>query len=194
MVVMDFLTCVYACWYNHNPNANRGSTVLKHLSTQAGLILCFDVCHLAYARWWSYITSVTCGLMATKAFPVSRWSLNNSSAYNLITGRTHLHSRSPSRVTLLTSCKYRSRYLCGFEGAIFFGDCIFRVDPSGLLTRNGSCSTKSGSLSLSGMSIKALAPDVFSNLPSVRWRMCCVMKYVPTTQHAFWYTEEGPSG
>jgi hypothetical protein len=101
-------------------------------------------------------------------------------------GKTHLHSRSSSRVSLLTSCTYRPRYLCGFEGATFFGDCIFRVDPSGLLTRNGSCPTKSvdlsssgvtivslgpdvfSSLDLSGMSIKAFAPDVFSNLSSVR--------------------------
>ena len=86
-----------------------------------------------------------------------------------VAGKTHLHSRSPSRVSLLTLCKYRPRYLCGFEGATFFGDCIFRVNPSGLLTRNGSCSTQSGSyLDLSGLSIKALAPDVFSNMPSVR--------------------------
>jgi hypothetical protein len=102
------------------------------------------------------------------AFLVSRWSLNNSSACKVMAGKTDLHSLSPSRVTLLTLCKYRPRYLCGFEGAIVFGDCIFRVDPSGLLTRNGSCPTKSGSLSLSGLSIKALAPDVFSNLSSVR--------------------------
>ena len=53
-------------------------------------------------------------------------------------------------------------------GAVVFGDCTFSVDPSGLLTRSGSCSTQSGSLSLSGMSIKALAADVFSNLSSVR--------------------------
>ena len=171
---------------HHKPNAHRGSTVLKDTSTQAVLILCGDVCYLAYARWWSYITSVTCSLMSTKVFPVSRWSLNNSSAYNCIAGKSHLHFRSSSRVSLLTLCKYRPQYLCGFEGDIFFGDCIFRVDSSGLLTRNGSCSTKSGDLSLSGLSIKALAPDVFSNLSSVRWRMCCVMKYVPTTQHAFW--------
>jgi hypothetical protein len=50
----------------------------------------------------------------------------------------------------------------------FFGDCIFRVNPSGLLTRNGSCSTESGGLIFIGMSIKELAPDVFSNLSSVR--------------------------
>ena len=86
-------------------------------------------------------------------------------------------------VTWLTLCKYRPQYLCGFEGATIFGDCIFRVDASGLLTRNGTCPTKSGSLSLSSRSIKALAPDVFFNLSSVRWRMCGVMKYVPTTQH-----------
>jgi hypothetical protein len=85
-----------------------------------------------------------------------------------VAGKTHLHSRSPSRVSLLTSCTYRPRYLCGFEGDTFFGDCIFRVDPSGLLTRNGSCPTQSGDLSLSGLSIKALAPDVFSNLSPVR--------------------------
>ncbi len=169
-------------WFNHNPNANRGSTVLKHLSTQAGLILCFDVCHLAYARWWSYITSAPCTFMATKAFPVSRWSLNNSSAYNLMAGKTDRHSRSPSRVSLLTSCTYRPPLppLCPV-----FGDCIFRVDPSGLLTRDGSCPTQSGGLSLSGMSIKTLAPDVFSNLPYARWRTCCVMKYVQTSQHVF---------
>jgi hypothetical protein len=53
-------------------------------------------------------------------------------------------------------------------GAVVFGDCIFRVDPSGLLTRNGSCPTQSGNLSLSAMSIKAFAPDVFSNMPSAR--------------------------
>jgi len=53
-------------------------------------------------------------------------------------------------------------------GAVVFGDCTFSVDPFGLLTRSGSCSTQSGSLSLHGMSIKALAPDVFSNLSSVR--------------------------
>jgi hypothetical protein len=109
--------------------------------------------------------------MATKALLVSRWSLNNSSAYNItagVAGKTDLHSRSPSRVYLLTLCQYRPRYLCGFEGDIFFGDCIFRVDPSGLLTRNGSCPTQSGGLSLSNMSIEAFAPDVFSNLPSVR--------------------------
>jgi hypothetical protein len=53
-------------------------------------------------------------------------------------------------------------------GAVVFGDCTFSVDPSGLLTRSGSCSTQSGSLILSSMSIKALAPDVFSNLSSVR--------------------------
>jgi len=53
-------------------------------------------------------------------------------------------------------------------GAVAFGDCTFSVDPSGLLTRYGSCPTQSGSLTLSGMSIKALAPDVFSNLSSVR--------------------------
>jgi hypothetical protein len=53
-------------------------------------------------------------------------------------------------------------------GAVVFGGCTFSVDPSGLLTRYGSCPTQSGSLSLSGMSIKALAPDVFSNLSSVR--------------------------
>jgi hypothetical protein len=106
--------------------------------------------------------------MSTKDFLVSRWSLNNSSACNLMEGKTHLHSRSPPRVSLLTSCTYRPRYLCGFEGDIFFGDCIFRVDPSGLLTRNGSCPTKSGDLRLSGMSIKAFAADVFSNLPSAR--------------------------
>ncbi len=164
---------------------NWGSTVLKRTSTQAVLILCGDVCHLDYARWWSYITSGACTLMATKAFLVSRWSLNNSSACNLIAGKTDLHSRSPSRVSLLTSCTYRPPYLCGFEGAIFFGDCVFRVDPSGLLTRNGSCPTKSGDLRLSGMGIKAFAPDVFSNLSSVRWRMCCVMNYVQTTRHVF---------
>ncbi len=54
------------------------------------------------------------------------------------------------------------------EGAVVFGDCTFSVDPSGLLTRDGSCLTQSGSLSLSGMGIKAFAPDVFSNLSSVR--------------------------
>jgi hypothetical protein len=54
------------------------------------------------------------------------------------------------------------------EGAVVFGDCTFSVDPSGLLTRDGSCLTQSGSLSFSGMGIKALAPDVFSNLSSVR--------------------------
>ncbi len=80
MVTIALLACVYACWYNHKSNANWGSTILKHTSTQAVLILCGDVCHLDYARWWSYITSVTCGLMTTKAFLVSRWSLNNSSA------------------------------------------------------------------------------------------------------------------
>jgi hypothetical protein len=53
-------------------------------------------------------------------------------------------------------------------GAVVFGDCTFSVDPSGLLTRDGSCLTQSGSLSLSGMGIKALAPDVFSDLSSVR--------------------------
>jgi hypothetical protein len=53
-------------------------------------------------------------------------------------------------------------------GAVVFGNCTFSVDPSGLLTRYGSCPTQSGSLSLFGMSIKALAPDVFSNLSSVR--------------------------
>ena len=153
--------------------ADRGSTILKHTSTQAGLILYGDVFHLAYAHWWSYISSGPCTLISTKALLVSRWRLNNSSAYNLIAGKTDLHPRSPSRVSLLTSCTYRPRYLCGFEGATFFGDCIFRVNPSGLLTRNGSCSTQSGDLRLSDLSIKALAPDVFSNLPSVRWRMCC---------------------
>jgi hypothetical protein len=119
-----------------------------------------------------YIASAFFTFVTTKPFLVSRWSLNNSSVYNLMTGvagKTDLHSRSASRVSLLTSCKYRPRYPCGFEGATFFGDCIFRVDPSGLLTRNGSCSTQSGSyLDLSGLSIKALAPDVFSNMPSVR--------------------------
>jgi hypothetical protein len=118
-----------------------------------------------------YMASASFTFVTTKAFFVSRWSLNNSSAYNLmagVTGKTHLHSPSPSRVSLLTLCKYRTRYLCGFEGATFFGDCIFRVDPSGLLTRNGSCPTKSGSLSLSGLSIKALASDVFLSLVSVR--------------------------
>jgi hypothetical protein len=54
------------------------------------------------------------------------------------------------------------------KSAVVFGDCIFSVDPSGLLTRGGSCPTQSEGLSLSGMSIKALAPDVFSNLSSVR--------------------------
>jgi hypothetical protein len=53
-------------------------------------------------------------------------------------------------------------------GAVVFGDCTFSVDPSGLLTRSGSCSTQSGTLYLVGMSIKALAEDVFSNLSSVR--------------------------
>jgi hypothetical protein len=53
-------------------------------------------------------------------------------------------------------------------GAVVFGDCTFSVDLSGLLTRDGSCPTQSGGLSLSGMSIKTLAPDVFSNLSSVR--------------------------
>jgi hypothetical protein len=170
-------------------------TILKRTSTQAGLLLFGDVCYLAYARWWSYITSGACTFMfmATKVFLVSRWSLNNSSACNLISGKTDLHSRSPSRVSLLTSCTYRPRYLCGFEGAIFFGDCILRVDPSGLLTRDGSCPTKSGSLSLSGMGIKAFAPDVFSNLSYVRWRMCWEMKYVQTSQHIF-YREEGIPG
>ncbi len=163
--------------------ADIGSTILKRTSTQAVLILYGDVFYLAYARWWSYITSVTCGWMATKVFLVSRWSLNNSSAYNIIKGKTHLHSRSPSRVSLLTSCTYRPRYLCGL--GLFFGNCIFRIDPSGLLTRNGSCPTQSGDLSLSGMGIKALATDVFSNLPSARWRMCFVMKYVPTTRDVF---------
>ena len=170
---------------HHKSNANRGSTVLKDTSTQAVLILCGDVCYLAYARWWSYITSGACSLMSTKVFPVSRWSLNNSSAYNFIAGKTHLHSRSSSRVSLLTLCKYRPQYLCGFEGDIYFGDCLFRVDSSGLLTRNGSCPTQSGSLDLSGMSIKAFAPDVFSNLSSVRWRKCFVMKYVRTTLDVF---------
>ena len=80
---------------HHKSNANRGSTVLKHTPKKAVLILCFDVCHLAYARWWSCITSVTCTLKATKVFLVSRWSLNNSSAYNLIVGKTHLHSEVP---------------------------------------------------------------------------------------------------
>ena len=113
-------------------------------------------------------SSALCTFTATRAFHVSRWSLNNSNAYNIMTGKTDLHSLSPPRVSLLTSCTYRTRYLCGFEGDIVFGDCIFRVDPSGLLTRDGSCPTKSGSLSLSGLSIKAFAPDVFSNLSSVR--------------------------
>ena len=54
------------------------------------------------------------------------------------------------------------------KDAVVFGDCTFSVDPSGLFTRDGSCLTQSGSLSLSGMGIKALAPDVFSNLSSVR--------------------------
>jgi hypothetical protein len=54
------------------------------------------------------------------------------------------------------------------EGAVVFGDCTFSVDSSGLLTRYGSCPTQSGDLRLSGMSIKALSPDVFSNLPSAR--------------------------
>ncbi len=180
IVTMSLLACVYACWYNHKSNAITGSTVLKQTSTQAVLILCGDVCHLAYARWWSYITSGACTLMSTKDFLVSPWSLNKSSAYNLITGKTDLHSRSPSRVSLLTSCTYRPGYLCGFGAfAVFrFGNCIFRVDPSGLLTRDGSCSAQSGTLWLSGMGIKAFAPDVFSTLPKVRWRMCCVMKYV----------------
>ena len=53
-------------------------------------------------------------------------------------------------------------------GAVVFGDCTFSVDASGLLTRYGSCPTHPGSLILYGMSIKALAPDVFSNLSSVR--------------------------
>ena len=53
-------------------------------------------------------------------------------------------------------------------GAVVFGDCTFSVDASGLLTRYGSCPTQSGSLILSYMSIKSLAPDVFSNLSSVR--------------------------
>jgi hypothetical protein len=99
--------------------------------------------------------------------------------------RQAICSRVSGRVSSLTSCKCRPRYLCGFEGAAFFGDCMFRVDPSGLLTRNGSCSTQSGSVRLSGMSIKALAADVFSNLSSVRWRIGCVMKCVRTTQHVF---------
>ncbi len=126
---------------------------------------------------------------------VSQWNFNNSSFYNMwaIDGLIHasktgLGSRSPWRspwVFSLTSSKYRPRYLCGLEGIFVFGDCMFRVDPSGLLTRNGSCPTQSGELTLSDMSIKALAPDVFSNLSSVRWLMCCVMKYVPTTQHVF---------
>jgi hypothetical protein len=34
---------------HHKSNANRGSTVLKDTSTQAVLILCGDVCYLAYA-------------------------------------------------------------------------------------------------------------------------------------------------
>jgi hypothetical protein len=106
--------------------------------------------------------------MANSVLFVCRWSLNNSRAYKVIPGKTGLSLSGPLKVSLLTSCKYRPRYLCGFEGADFFGDCIFRVDPSGLLTRSGSCSTQSGSLSLSGMSIKALAADVFSNLSSVR--------------------------
>ncbi len=54
------------------------------------------------------------------------------------------------------------------QGAIVFGDCTFSVDSSGLLTRYGSCPTQSGDLRLSGMSIKALSPDVFSDLPSAR--------------------------
>ena len=111
---------------------------------------------------------------------VSRWSLNNSSAYKVILGLTHkvitgktgLLLLGPLMVSLLTSGKYRFQDtkppLCGFGPVAFFGDCMFRVDPSGLLTRGGSCSTQSGSLSLSGMSIKALAADVFSNLSSVR--------------------------
>jgi hypothetical protein len=123
--------------------------------------------------------------MATQAFLVSRWSLNNSSAYNLMAGKTDLDARSPSRVSLLTSCKFRPRYLCGLGAFALFGDCIFRVDPSGLLTRNGSCPTQSGDLRLSGLSIKALAPDVFSNLPSIRQRICFVMNYVPTTRDVF---------
>ena len=121
--------------------------------------------------------------MATQAFLVSRWSLNNSSSYKIMAGKTELHSRSPSPLFLLTSCTYRPRYLCGLGAFAFLGDCIFRVDPSGLLTRTGSCPTQSGSLYLSGMSIKALSPDVFSNLSSVRLRLCFVMKYVPTTHH-----------
>ena len=144
------------------------------------MLSCLHALMILLGSW-----SSMAGPMATRAFLVSQWSLSNSSAYNFIAGKTDLHSRSPSRVTLLTLCTYRPRYLCGFEGHTFFGDCIFRVDPSGLLTRNGTCSTKSGSLSLSGMSIKALAPDVLSNLPSVRSRMCCVMKCVRTTQHVF---------
>jgi uncharacterized CHY-type Zn-finger protein len=64
MVTMTLLACVYACWHNHKSNAIRGSTILKHTSTQAVLILCGDVCYLAYARW-SYITADTCTFRAT---------------------------------------------------------------------------------------------------------------------------------
>ena len=53
-------------------------------------------------------------------------------------------------------------------GDVVFGGCTFSVEPSGLLTRYGSCPTQSGTLNLYVMSIKSLAPDVFSNLSSVR--------------------------
>ena len=72
-------------------------------------------------------------VVTTRVFLVSRWSLNNSSAYNLmagVAGKTELHSRSPSRVSLLTSCTYRPRYLCGFEGAT----CTYSAGGAGKRT------------------------------------------------------------
>ncbi len=127
-----------------------------------------------------YISTATCAFRrwTTGAFRrVSQWNFNSSSAYTMtaivIGSKWGLRSRRLSRVFSLTSYKYRPRYLCGLEGIFVFGDCMFHVDPSGLLTRNGSCPTQSGELTLSDMSIKALAADVFSNLSSVRW-LCVV--------------------
>ena len=147
----------------------RGVCYLACCDSRTLMICVMDVCMPPILK---HTSSGICALKATRAFLVCRWSLNNSSAYKVITGKAGLLLSSSLPVSLLTSGKYRFQDtktpLCGFGPVAFFGDCIFRVDPSGLLTRGGSCSTQSGSLSLSGMSIKALAADVFSNLSSVR--------------------------
>ena len=48
IVTMALLACVYACWHNHKSNANRGSTILKHTSTQP--VLNFAVTYVIFLK------------------------------------------------------------------------------------------------------------------------------------------------